>query len=342
VRIDADGHALVLENGEHVPYDRLILAAGARHHYFGHPEWESRAPGLKTLEDALVIRNRFLDAFERAERETDDAVRDGWMTVVVVGGGPTGVELAGVLPSMLRRALAPEFRLADLTRARVILVEAGDRLLPSFGEKSSARARRDLERLGVEVRTGETVTAVESDHVRIGDERIPTHTVFWAAGNRASPLTADLGVDLRRDGRIAVGPDLSVPGRPEIFAVGDLAWVPRGDGEVPAIAPAAVQMGHAAAAAVRADLAGRERPDFRYVDKGSLATIGRHRAVAEFGSFRFAGVLAWWVWLFVHILYLVGFRNRASVMLEWAYAYWTYQRGVRLITRIEKDSSREE
>ena len=316
-----------------LPYDYLIVAMGARHAYFGHPEWEADAPGLKTIEDALEIRNRFLRAFEMAELSTDDAEREAYQTFVIVGAGPTGVELAGAMPLIARRAMRRDFRRIDTERTRVLLIEGGPRVLAAFPEELSNAAREALEGLGVEVRTGAIVTGVEPNAIHIGTERILTRTVFWAAGNAASPAAASLGVPLDRAGRVPVEPDLSIPGHPNIFVVGDLAAVPWKDGLlVPGVAPAANQEGGHAARNIRRDLAGDERKPFRYLNKGNLATIGRKQAVADFGRIRARGWVAWWLWLVIHIMYLVGFRNRASVLLQWAYAYFTYQRGVRLIT----------
>jgi NADH:ubiquinone reductase (H+-translocating) len=334
--VDLARRTVTLDGGEpgerELAWDYLVLAAGARHSYFGHSEWERDAPGLKSLEDAFDIRRRFLLAFENAEKETDPADREAYMTFVLVGGGPTGVELAGIIPDVARYALVDDFREIDTRRTRVILVEGGSRLLPSFPEALSERARRDLERLGVEVRLESIVTAVSDRGVHIGDEFIPARTVFWAAGNAASPLARSLGVPLDRAGRVEVERDLSLPGHPEVFAVGDMAGFTHDGQVVPGVAPAANQMGRLAAHNILRDLAAQPRAHFRYRDKGNLATIGRHRAIADFGRLRLTGYVAWWFWLFIHIMYLVGFRNRVSVLIQWAYAYFTYQRGVRLIT----------
>lgn len=319
-----------------IPYDYLIVAPGSRHAYFGHDEWEPYAPGLKAIEDASEIRRRFLLAFEIAEKCEDPVERDEYLTFVVVGGGPTGVELSGALPFIAKKALAPDFRTIDTRRTRVILIEAGPRILPTFPEDLARRATKDLMELGVEVRVGSTVTKVERDGVCIGDEKIRARTAFWAAGNKASPLGAFLGAPLDRAGRVQVNPDLSVPGHPEIFAVGDLAVIVQEGRMVPGVAPAANQEGAAAAKNILRDLRHQPRKNFRYFNKGDLATIGRSRAIADFGKVRFAGRLAWLLWLFVHIMTLVGFRNRLSVLLQWAYAYFTYQRGVRLITDVER------
>lgn len=318
-----------------IGYDALIIATGARHAYFGHDRWEAHAPGLKTLDDALDMRQRLLLAFERAEWATDDAERRALLTFVIVGGGPTGVELAGTLPEFARVALRPDFRRFDAGTAHVVLIEGGPRLLPAFPERLSASAHRDLERLGVEVRTGKVVTDVSADGVTMGDDRLAARTVFWAAGNVASPLGRALGVPVDRAGRVLVADDLSVPGHPEIFVAGDLAAV-RWDAErwVPGVAPAAMQMGRLAGRNAARLLHGGATQSFRYRNKGELATIGRNKAVAVFGQrIAITGRPAWLLWLFVHIMYLVGFRNRLSVLLQWAYAYFTFQRGVRLVTR---------
>ena len=336
--IDAERRLVRLGGGlEPMRYDYLIVAMGARHSYFGHPEWEADAPGLKTIEDAVEIRNSFLLAFEKAEIATSDEERSAFQTFVVIGGGPTGVELAGAMPLIARKAMRKDFRRIDTERTRVLLLEGGPRVLSTFPEELSEAARQALEGLGVEVRTGAVVTGVEANAISIGAERIPTRTVFWAAGNEASPAAESLGVPLDRAGRVPVEPDLSVPGRPNVFVIGDLAAVPWKDGLlVPGVAPAANQEGAHAARNVRRDLTGDARKPFRYFNKGNLATIGRNQAVADFGRVRVRGRVAWWLWLVIHIMYLAGFRNRVSVLLQWAYAYFTYQRGVRLITGLRK------
>ena len=334
-QLDTSRRVAVLDDGKELPYDFLILATGSRHSYFAHPEWEERAPGLKSLDDALEIRRRFLSAFEQAERATDAAERDALLTFVIVGGGPTGVELAGMLPTIARHTLRSDFRHIDPAQARVLLLEGGPRILPTFPEDLAAHAERDLRELGVEVRTKTIVTAVEPGAVCVGDERIVARTVLWAAGNTASPLGRLLGADVPIDriGRVIVEPDLSVPHHPEIFVVGDLAVMTSGGKLVPGVAQGAIQSGRAAARNVLHTLRSESRQPFRYRNKGDMATIGRHRAIADFGHGRHvAGHLAWWLWLFIHILYLAGFRNRLSVLLEWAYSYATYGRGARLIT----------
>jgi NADH dehydrogenase len=322
-----------------IPYDYLIIAAGSRHAYFGHDEWEPLAPGLKAIEDGTEIRRRFLLAFERAEKSTDAAERSAYLTFVIVGGGPTGTELSGALPTIARKALYRDFRHIDTRTTRVILLEGGPRILPSFPESLATIAHRNLGELGVEVRTNSIVTRIEADAVYVGDERIPTRTVFWAAGNAASPLGRTLGVPTDHVGRVIVEPDLSIPGHPEVFVVGDLALVTReaeGKPSVPGVAPAANQEGRTAAKNVMRLMRGESTKTFHYINKGDLATIGRSRAIADLGKIRFSGRPAWLFWLTLHIMYLVGFRNRLSVLVQWAYAYFTYQRGVRLITNLER------
>jgi NADH:ubiquinone reductase (H+-translocating) len=325
----------VSDRTQPIPYDYLIVATGSHHAYFGHPEWEPMAPGLKSLDDALEMRGRFLNAFERAEWTTDVNERRAHMTFVVVGGGPTGVELAGVMPAIARDALRSNFRHIDTAETRVILVEGGERLLPTFPENLSARAKQDLEDIGVEVRLHAFANEITDRGVRIGDEWIESRTVFWAAGNEASHLGRALGVPLDRAGRVVVEPDLSIPGHPEVFVAGDLATFMHGPKRVPGVCPAAMQQGVHAAEMIVRTLRRQSRKPFRYRNKGDLATIGRNRAVADFGHFTVTGSIAWLLWLFVHILYLAGFRNRLSVLLQWAYAYITYERGVRLITRAD-------
>jgi len=322
----------IRDQSRRLDYDYLIVASGSRHTYFGHDDWETLAPGLKTLEDATEIRRRFLLAFERAELCEDAAQRKALMTFVVVGGGPTGVELAGAIPAIAQQALRKDFRNIDTGATRVILLEGGERLLPSFPPELSSRAQEDLRAIGVEVRTRAVVTKIEGNSVFVGNERIEASTTFWAAGNAGSPLGKMLGVSVDRAGRVAVEKDLSVSGNSEVFVVGDLAYFEQNGKPVPGVAPAAMQQGRAAARNIMRTLRGDERKPFRYANKGDLATIGRSRAIADFGFFRLVGFPAWWFWLFLHIMYLVGFRNRLSVLLQWAYAYVTYDRGVRLIT----------
>ncbi|HUQ98714.1 MAG TPA: NAD(P)/FAD-dependent oxidoreductase [Gemmatimonadaceae bacterium] len=324
------------EDLREVEYDYLIVAPGARHHYFGHEEWEPYAPGLKAIEDASEIRRRFLLAYENAEKAGDERERDEFLTFVIIGGGPTGVELSGAIPYIAKKALASEFRIVDTNRTKVILVEAGPRILPSFPEDLAVHAAKDLADLGVEVRVNSLVTKVERDGVSIGNEKIHARTAFWAAGNTASPLGKFLGAPLDNAGRVKVNADLSVPGHPEVFAIGDLATYQQDGHLVPWVCPAANQQGSAAAKSIIRDLRHQPRKTFHYFNKGDLATIGRSRAIANFGRVRFAGRAAWFLWLFVHIMYLVGFRNRVVVFIEWAYAYFTNQAGVRLITDVER------
>jgi NADH dehydrogenase len=329
--VDVERRSVRLRDGA-LSYDYLVVATGATHAYFGHDEWAPHAPGLKTVDDALEIRRRFLLAFEAAEREADPAARRRLLTFVIVGGGPTGVELAGAMAEIARQVMPRDFRSIDTTTTRILLLEGGPRILGAYPPVLSEQARRQLERLGVEVRTGALVTGIEPVEVRIGEERIEAGNVFWAAGVAASPLGARLGAPLDRAGRVRVEADLSLPGRPEVFVAGDLAAVEEDGAPVPGVAPAAMQMGRHVARTIRRDLEGRAREPFRYFDKGNLATIGRAAAVAEIAGLRLSGLVAWLVWVFVHILYLIGFRNRLLVLIQWAWAYLTYQRGIRLIT----------
>ncbi len=331
--IDIENRTVTVNNGEHVaPYDFLVVAAGSRHAYFGHDAWEGDAPGLKSLDDALHMRSRFLSAFENAELTDDPEERQAWQTIVIVGGGPTGAELAGIMVTIARKALRKEFRRIDTAATRIILVEGGNRVLPTFPEELSIRALQDLQGMGVEVRLNSMVSAVDAESVRIGDEVIRTRTVFWAAGNAASPLSRQLGAPLDRVGRVLVEPDLSVPGHAEVFVVGDMAVTTQADGRpVPGVAQGGIQGGRTAGRNILRTLRRQERRPFRYVNKGDMATLGRHSAVADLGFVRFGGPLAWFIWLFIHIAYLAGFRNRLIVLVEWAWEYFTYQRGVRLI-----------
>ncbi len=325
---------VVLGNGERVPYDYLILATGAVDQYFGHDDWVDNAPALKKLEDAVEIRRRFLLGFEAAEQEPDPETTRALMTFVVVGGGPTGVEMAGSFAEVARHTLTDgDFRRIDPASSRVLLLEGGPRVLSTYPESLSEKARKQLERLGVEVRLNAMVTRIGPDAVWVGEERIPTRNVVWSAGVAASPLGRRLGVPTDRMGRVEVGPDLSIPGHPEVMVVGDMAAFPHQTGTpLPGIAPVAIQQGKAAAANIRRELEGKERRPFHYTDKGSLATIGRGAAVGQIRNISLSGVLAWLVWLFVHLMYLAGFRNRVAVLLQWAWSYVTWQRGARLIT----------
>lgn len=314
-------------------YDYLIVAAGARHSYFGHNEWEALAPGLKTVEDAIEIRRRVLLAFELAERQAAEGEGHMPLNFVVIGGGPTGVELAGTLAEIARRVLSHEFQSIDPRSTRILLIEGGPRVLPAYSEDLSRSAEEQLRHLGVEVLTSTMVTGVDADAVHVGDTRIPATVILWAAGVAASPLGKRLGATADRAGRILVQPDLSVPGHPEVFVIGDLAAVKDEHGQwLPGVAPVAIQQGKAAAKSIRRDLEHHSRQSFHYFDKGSLATIGRAAAVAQFGKIHISGFLAWLSWLFIHILFLIGFRNRLIVMIQWAWSYFTYERGARLIT----------
>jgi NADH dehydrogenase len=329
-RIEIDGGSL--------PYDHLVIATGATHSYFAHPEWARLAPGLKSIEDALEIRSRVFLAFEAAEREPDPARRAEWLTFVVVGGGPTGVELAGALAEIAGHSMTRDFRSIDPAAARVVLLEGQERVLPSYTPKLSAKAARQLEKLGVTVRTGALVTAIDEHGVEVAaagtpqGHRIPARTVLWAAGVAASPLARSLGAPLDRAGRVQVTPELTVPGHPEIHVIGDLAALTCDGVPVPGVAPAAAQGGKHAAANIRRALDGEAPQRFRYRDKGSLATIGRAAAVADFKRFKLSGFLAWFAWWAIHILFLIGFRSRFLVMFSWAWSYLTFQRGARLIT----------
>jgi NADH dehydrogenase len=332
-RVDPERRVVVIDAEPfEVAYDYLIVAAGARHAYFGHPEWEEFAPGLKSIGDAIDIRQRILLAFERAEEAMTDAERDAWLTFVIVGAGPTGTELAGMIPTIARHSLPREYRRIANAKARVLLLEGGRKVLSTYPDALAEHARLDLENLGVDVRTGALVTNIEPGVVHVGDEVIHTRTIIWAAGNAASPLGRTLGAEVDRVGRVLVAPDLSVPAHPEIFVVGDMATVPSHGKPVPGVAPAAMQMGRHTAKNIQRDLQQRERKPFVYRNKGDLATIGRHRAVADFGRLQLTGYVAWVFWLFVHIMYLAGFRNRLSVLIEWGYSYFTFERGSRLIT----------
>ncbi|KAA0215883.1 MAG: NAD(P)/FAD-dependent oxidoreductase [Leptolyngbya sp. PLA3] len=335
--IDAEARRVVA-GGRTLTYDTLVLASGTEHSYFGHEEWEASAPGLKSIDEALEIRRRMLLGFERAENEPDADERRRLMTFVIVGGGPTGVEMAGAIGEIATCAIPRDFRHIDTRSARIVLIEAGPRLLPAFPEELSARAQRDLESIGVEVRTNTRVTDISPEGAMVGDALIGSRHVIWAAGVRASSLTAQLPCERDRSGRVLVGPDLCVPGHPEVFVLGDIARVvdPKTGLEVPGVAPAAMQMGRYAARQIDREARGvqtpAERPAFVYRDKGLLATIGRGKAVAAIGKSRFAGLPAWLLWALVHVYFLINFRNRLSVMLGWAWAYLFFERGARLIT----------
>ncbi|MGH7516944.1 MAG: NAD(P)/FAD-dependent oxidoreductase [Gemmatimonadales bacterium] len=354
VSVDVESREVLLADGLALAYDYLIVATGARHSYFGHDEWERLAPGLKSLEDAVNIRTRVLLAFEQAERETRPELRQALLTFVVVGGGPTGVELAGALAEIRNFALKRDFRQINPRDATVMLIEAGPCILATYPPELSERAVNELRRLGVEVRSNTMVTNIREWSVQAGESSIPTRTVLWAAGNVASPLLKTLRTPLDRQGRAIVQPDCSIPGHPEVFVLGDAAHYPEGDGTLPGVCPAAIQMGQYAARVIREEVAGRRpaqgfaaspegrkaldgthtaaRRPFSYWDKGQLAVIGRGHAVADIGRLHFGGLIAWLAWIFVHIFFLIGFRNRLLVLIQWAYSYITYRRGARLIT----------
>jgi NADH:ubiquinone reductase (H+-translocating) len=331
-RVNVAGRKVLTDAGEFA-YDYLLLACGARHTYFGHEDWEQCAPGLKTLPQATEIRRRVLEAFEAAEKETDAETRRRHLTFVVVGGGPTGVELAGAIGEMSRFTLARDFRHIDPRQTRVMLVEAGPRILPSFDAKLAARAMRDLESLGVQTWTGAPVTSINEEGVTIGEEKIASATVLWAAGVRASEIGKTLSdVTLDRAGRVEVNDSLNIPGHDEVFVAGDMSRCLDEQGKpLPGVALVAMQQGIYFSKMVRADLNQQPRKPFRYHDMGQMATIGRSRAISEFGRLRLSGLFAWWFWLIVHIYRLSGFRNRLSVLIQWAWSYWTFGRGARLI-----------
>lgn len=335
VSVDLEQRRVTSEKDVH-EYDYLVLACGVRHTYFGNDHWERHAPGLKTVEQAVEIRRRVLEAFEEAETEHDPDRQKALLTFVVVGGGPTGVELAGALGEISRHTLARDFRRINPMLARVVLIEAAPRILAGFSDRSSSRAMRDLESLGVQVWTHSHVSQIDGDGVEVGEERIRAKTILWAAGIRGPDLNTTLGVELDRQGRALVNPDLSLPDYPEVFVAGDQAHLAGSDGNpLPGIAPVAIQQGHYLAKRVRSAMREAPYPDFKYRDKGRMATIGRSRAVAEIGALHFAGRPAWWVWLLVHIYYLIGFKNRLVVMLQWTGSFIRFSRGARLI--VSKD-----
>ncbi len=334
-QLDFDRNRVITDFGE-ISYDYLLLACGARHSYFGHDDWEEYAPGLKTIEQATEIRRRVLTAFEKAERITDATERRKQLTFVIVGGGPTGVELAGAIGEMTRYTLARDFRQIDAKLARIFLVEAGPRILPMFSVQQASRATRDLEQLGVQVWTSSPVSNVDADGVEVGGERIHAATVLWAAGVEASPLGKATGEQVDRQGRVMVQPDLSLKHHPHVFIAGDMAHFEQSDGKLlPGTAPVALQQGRHVAKMILQDIHGKTREPFRFLDKGQMATIGMSRAVLESGRLRLSGWFAWLAWLVVHIYYLTGFRNRLFVVLQWAWSYMTFRRGARLI--LEKE-----
>lgn len=338
-RIDLARRAVVLDGGDEIAYDRLIVATGAANNYFGNDAWEAHAPSLKTLEDAYEIRRRVLLAFERAEREADTVKRAAWLTFVVIGGGATGVELAGAFAEIARHTLRGEFRRFDPRNARIVLVESGQCVLPAYPPTLSERARVQLERLGVTVWLGRRVTGIDAAGVQMGVERLSANTVVWAAGVAASPLGATLGVPMDRAGRPVVLEDLSIPGHPEVQVIGDLASLPWHLPRAPGTAPAAKQMGRFAARSILLSLQNKKIEGFRYRDVGMLATIGRNSAVAVLGRLHLSGFPAWALWLVAHIYFLIGFRNRIVVLLDWAWAYWTFERGARIVVQGKKSDS---
>jgi len=332
--VDAAGKRVLLDDGDALPYDTLVLATGARHAYFGHDEWEPFAPGLKTLEDATTLRRRILVAFERAERETDPARRAALLTFVIIGAGPTGVEMAGTIADLAKDTLPPDFRNIDTHKTRVVLIEAGPRVLASFPEDLSAYAQRSLEKIGVEVVLGQPVTECAIDGVVYGGQRLEARTIVWAAGVRASRAAEWLNAPADRAHRLQVLSDLTVPGHPDVFAVGDTVTIAGPDGNpVPGIAPAAKQQGRYVAALIKARLGGSTLPPFRYKHAGSLAQIGKKKAVIDFGWIKLRGNLAWWIWGIAHIYFLIGLRNRLSVALSWMWIHARDQRAARLITQ---------
>ena len=333
VAIDPAARSISLRDGGTLTYDILVVASGARHAYFGHEDWEARAPGLKNLEDALEIRRRILLAFEEADRETDPDKRRRFLTFAIVGGGPTGVELAGAIAEIARKVVVDDFRHIDPREARVVLIEAGPRILPAYSPTSSENAARELRHLGVEVRTGDAVTAVDEAGLAAGGARVDAATVVWAAGVAASRVGSFLGAPCDKQGRVVVNPDLTIPGHPEVFVIGDLAlFTHQGSRPLPGVSPVAMQQGRYVAKTIRERLAGRPTRPFHYLDKGTMAVVGRSKAIAELLGLKLSGFLAWLAWSGLHIFYLIGFRNRFIVMFEWAWAYFSYQRGARLIT----------
>jgi NADH dehydrogenase len=331
--VDLEGKRLLLDKGE-VKYDYLVLAVGATHNFFGHDDWAAHALGLKTLDEALSIRERMLLAFEAAERATDPEVRKKLLTFVVIGGGPTGVEMAGAFAELARHVLARDFRAIDPSATRVVLVEAGKRILTSFPETLGAQAEKQLGTLGVEVHKGDAVAHIDESGIAFKDgTRLPASMVVWAAGIRGTAFAKELGVNVDRVGRVVVGTDCTIAGHPEVFAIGDMAAMRDAAGvDVPGLCPAAIQQGHYVADTIRADLAGKTRKPFTYLDKGSMATVGRRRAIAKVKKLELSGVVAWLAWMAIHVFFLIGFHNRFVVMFNWAWQYLTWKRGARLIT----------
>ena len=342
LQIDTDARQVILSD-RRISYDYLLVASGATHAYFGRDDWEKFAPGLKTLDDAFLIRRRVLSAFEEAEAATRAEERDACLTFAVIGAGPTGVELAGTLAEIARHTLTRDFRHIDTRKARILLIEAGPRVLSAFTEALAEKARRQLEKLGVEVQTGKPVTQIGDGFLEVGGQRVAARTILWAAGVAASSLGKQLGAPLDRAGRVRVQPDLSLAGHPEVFVAGDLASIEQDGKPVPGVAPAAKQMGARVAKNIIASIEGRKTTPFHYTDFGALATIGRHSAIAQLPNLRFSGLLAWWFWLALHIYFLIGFRSRLIVLINWAWAYFTYARGARIIlgNEVGKEHGRE-
>lgn len=338
VNIDKNAKKLTLGNGDIISYDYLVISIGARHSYFGNDQWEAFAPGLKTIQDALKIREQVLISFEKAERLDDISEAEKYLNFVVIGGGPTGVEMAGAIAEIAHKTMFRNFRKIRPERSKIYLVEAVPHILPVYPESLGKHAERDLEKMGVKVLTSKKVTEITKDGVQIEDLYIPCQNVIWAAGNQVSPLLQNLDVPLDRAGRAIVEPDLSIPGNPEIFVIGDASSAKDKKGNpLPGIAPTAIQQGHYVAKILRKKYTPEDRPPFKYLDKGSMATIGTKKAIAVMGKLKLTGFLAWLAWCFIHIVYLIGFRNRFGVMVEWFYCFTTGQRGVRLIYRsIEK------
>ncbi len=334
VKIDKDAKVVVLRNGDHIGFEYLIIATGARHSYFGRDEWEALAPGLKTLNDALKIRERILISFEKAERCDSISEAKKYLNFVIIGGGPTGVEMAGAIAEIAYETMLKNFRRIDVTKTKIYLIEGSPHILPVYPERLSEKAKHYLERMGVQVITGKRVTDITSEGAKVENTFIPAHNIIWAAGNQASAVLQTLDVPLDRQGRVIVESDLSIPDHPHIFVIGDAACAMDEKGKpLPGLAPVAVQQGRYVAMLLRKRMAKSERPPFRYFDKGSMATIGKTKAIGVFGKIQFSGFFAWLAWCFVHVLYLIGFRNRFTVLSQWLFSYFTSRRGARLIYR---------
>lgn len=339
VKIDKDKKVVVMRNGDHIGFEYLIIALGARHSYFGHDEWEKFAPGLKTLNDALQIREKILVSFEKAERCDSISEAKKYLNFVIIGGGPTGVEMAGAIAEIAYETMLKNFRRIDVTKTKIYLVEGSPHILPVYPERLSEKAKMYLERYGVNVITGKRVTDVTNEGAMVENTFIPAHNILWAAGNQASPILSTLGIPLDRQGRAMVDTDLSIPDHPEIFVIGDAACAMDRKGKpLPGLAPVAVQQGRYVAMLLRKRIPKHERPPFRYLDKGTMATIGRTKAIGTFGKIQFSGFIAWMAWCFIHVLYLIGFRNRFTVLFQWLFSYFTSRRGARLIYRYKIES----